>query len=216
MNARGVIANRPVGTLKDGDRVEVERRVSAGDMPRFIALAADVSDHGVDRTLASDPNFRAVLAQGGLALTLLLTLIATRLPGPGTGFIDMSLDFEDVLKEGDLADAEVTVASLDEVSCKAQLDCRCRHREGRVVLSGRIDVIVPTTAVSRPFGHPVALEPGQPPDRFEHIEDLARQSGPIRMAVVNPVDGPSNEGAISSARAGLAETARRRCRWTPR
>lgn len=203
MSTRGVIANRPIGTLKPGDRAAIERRVSASDMRGFVTFAADVSDHGVDRALASDPKFRMALAQGGLALTLLLTLIATRLPGPGTRVIALSVTFQDMLKEGALALAEVTVASVDEASCTVQLDCQCRHKDGGGILTGRIAVIAPKTPVSRPFGHPIALEPGQPPDRFEHIEDLALAAGPIRMAVVNPVDGPSIEGAISSAQAGL-------------
>jgi phosphotransacetylase len=202
---QSVIANRPAGTLKPGDRAGIERRVSAGDMRGFTIFAADISGHGVDRALASDPDFRAVLAQGGVAVTLLLTLIATRLPGPGTRVTNLSFDFPDVLKQGDLAVAEVTVASLDDTSRKVQLDCQCRREDGQVVLSGRVEVIAPATPVSRPFGRPVSLESGQPPDRFEHIEDLARDAGPIRMAVVNPVDASSIEGAILSAQAGLID-----------
>ncbi len=205
MSTDRVIANRPIGTLKPGNRADIERRVVAGDMRSFTTFAADVSGHGVDRALASDPGFRTALAQGGIAVTLLVTLIATRLPGPGTRFTTLSLEFLGVLKQGDLAVAEVTVASLDEASRKVQLDCRCRREDGQVIVSGRIEVIAPDTPVSRPFGRPVAMETGQPPDRFEHIEDLAREKGPIRMVVVNPVDVPSIEGAISSTRAGLID-----------
>lgn len=130
MSTRGIIANRPIGTLKPGDRAEVERRVSAGDMRGFTTFASDVSEHGVDRALASDPNFRAVLGQGGVAVTLLLTLIATRLPGPGTRFTNLSFNFMDVLKQGDLAVAEVTVASLDETSCKRNLTASAAAKAG--------------------------------------------------------------------------------------
>lgn len=205
MNIPDTITNRPFDTLKPGDRAEMERRISVGDMRGFVTHAADITDHGIDRALASDPDFRAALAQGGIAVTLLVTLIITRFPGPGTRLDTLSLDFPGVLKQGDLAVAEVTVASLDDASRKVQLDCRCCRDDGKVILSGRIGVIAPETKVSRPFGRPVALEPGHPPDRFEHIEDMAREQGPIRMAVVNPVDAPSIEGAINSARAGLIE-----------
>lgn len=205
MSTPDTITNRPFDTLKPGDGARIERRVSTGDIRGFITHAADITDHGIDRALASDPDFRAALAQGGIAVTLLVTLIITRLPGPGTRLDTLSLDFQGVLKQGDLAVAEVTVTSLDDASRKVQLDCRCRREDGTVILAGRIGVIAPETKVSRPFGRPVALEPGQPPDRFEHIEDLAREQGAIRTAVVNPVDAPSIEGAISSARAGLIE-----------
>ena len=205
MSMPDTITNRPFDSLKPGDGARIERRVSTGDMRGFITHAADITDHGIDRALASDPDFRAALAQGGIAVTLLVTLIVTRFPGPGTRLDTLSLDFPGVLKQGDLAVAEVAVASRDDASRKVQLDCRCRREDGAVILSGRIGVIAPETKLSRPFGRAVALEPGQPPDRFEHIEDLAREQGAIRMAVVNPVDAPSIEGAIGSARAGLIE-----------
>ena len=199
------ITNRSFGTLTPGDRAEIEHRVSVGDMRGFTTFAAEVTGNGVDRALGADPAFRAALAQGGFAVTLLVTLIITRFPGPGTRLETVTLDTSGVLKTGDLAVVEVTVVSMDEVTGSVQLDCRCRRDDGHVILSGRIGVVAPDTQVSRPFGRPVALESGHPPDRFEHLEDLARASGPVRMAVVNPVDAPSIEGAIGSARAGLID-----------
>ncbi len=205
MSPPDTIANRPFDSLKQGDGARIERRVSVGDMRGFTTYAAEMTGHGIDRALASDPDFRAALAQGGIAVTLLVTLIISRFPGPGTRLDTLSLDCPGVLKQGDMAVAEVTVASLDAASRKVQLDCQCRREDGTIILAGRIGVIAPDMEVSRPFGRPVALEPGHAPDRFEHIEDLARETGPVRMAVVNPVDAPSIEGAISSARASLIE-----------
>jgi len=205
MSPSDTIANRPFDSLKPGDGAKIERRISIGDMRGFTTHAADIAEHGIDRALASDPDFRAALAQGGVAVTLLVTLIIARFPGPGTRLDALSLDFPGVLKQGDLAVAEVTVASLDAASHKVQLDCHCHRDDGAVILKGRIGVIAPDKQVSRPFDRPVALEQGQPPDRFEHIEDMAREMGKIRMAVVNPVDQPSIEGAINSAHAGLIE-----------
>ncbi len=205
MSTQRIITNRTLAALKPGDSAKIEHRVSMGDMRGCTTFVADLSGQGVDRELASDPDFRAGLAQGGIAVTLLITLIATQLPGPGTRFKNLALDFLGVLKQGDLAVVEVTVASLDETSRKVQLDCRCRREDGQDIVVGQITVIAPESPVLRPFGRPVALESGQRPDRFEQLEELARDKGPIRMAVVNPVDAPSIEGAISSARAGLIE-----------
>ncbi|TVS00971.1 MAG: bifunctional enoyl-CoA hydratase/phosphate acetyltransferase [Rhodobacteraceae bacterium] len=205
MSTESMITNRTIGSLKPGDSAHIEHRVSVGDMRSVTAFASDASAQRVDRVLASDPDFRAALAQGGVAVTLLVSLIATRFPGPGTRLKTLALDFPGVLKQGDLAVAEVTVASMDEEAHEVQLDCRCRREDGQAIVSGRISVVAPDTPISRPFGRPVAMESGQPPDRFEQIEERAREKGPIRMAVVNPVDAPSIEGAISSARAGLID-----------
>ncbi len=203
MKSERVISNRTLGSLKPGESAHIEHRVSACDIRSVTAFASDAAAQAVDRTLAADPDFRAALAQGGVVVALLVSVIATRLPGPGTRLKALALDFPGVLKQGDLAVAEVTVASLDEASGAVQLDCRCRRNDGQDIVSGQITVVAPDTPVSRPFGRPVAMDSGQPPDRFEDIEELAREMGPIRMAVVNPVDAPSIEGAISSVRAGL-------------
>ncbi len=42
-------------------------------------------------------------------------------------------------------------------------------------------------------------------DRLERLELLAREAGPVRVAVVFPVDGPSIKGAIESQTRGLIE-----------
>lgn len=41
--------------------------------------------------------------------------------------------------------------------------------------------------------------------RLEHLEDLAREVGPVRVAVVFPTDAPSLNGALESQKRGLIE-----------
>ncbi|HEY9038163.1 MAG TPA: bifunctional enoyl-CoA hydratase/phosphate acetyltransferase [Roseovarius sp.] len=43
------------------------------------------------------------------------------------------------------------------------------------------------------------------PDRLDRLEQLARDAGAIRVAVVYPVDGPSLTGALESQKRGLIE-----------
>lgn len=200
------IRNRPFPDLRIGDRAELRREIAVGDLRPFVTFAADVTGHGVDRSLAADPAFRAAIAQGGVAVAMLMTLVVTRLPGPGSRLKALSLDFGDPLQESDVAVAEVTVTALDPASRGVTLDARCRRDGGGTVVSGRIEVVAPEDLVDRPFGRPVALDQsGEAPDRLEQIEELARALGPIRMAVVHPTDAPSLEGALDSAAAGLIE-----------
>ncbi|WP_324754224.1 bifunctional enoyl-CoA hydratase/phosphate acetyltransferase [Roseovarius sp. Pro17] len=46
---------------------------------------------------------------------------------------------------------------------------------------------------------------GWRPDRLDRLEQLARDAGAIRVAVIYPVDGPSLTGAIESQKRGLIE-----------
>jgi len=206
MSAAATIRNRPLAELRAGERAEIRREIAAGDLRPFVTVAADVTGHGVDRALAADPVFRAALAQGGFAVAMLTTLVTTRLPGPGTRLKGFSLTFGEAPAAGDVALAEVTVAGLDEATGVVSLDARCRIEGGGTVAAGRIEAIAPAERIERPFGRAVAMEHTAPaPDRLEHIEELARAKGPLRMAVVHPTDAPSLRGALDSAAAGLIE-----------
>jgi len=64
MSAPDTIPNRPGDTLTPGDKAGIEHRVSAGDMRGFTTIAADITGHGIDRALASDPDIRTAAAEG--------------------------------------------------------------------------------------------------------------------------------------------------------
>ncbi len=200
-----LVTNRTFDTLQTGDSERLRRDIARSDIRAFVTFAADVTGHAVDRELAADPRFRALLSAGGSGLGMLVSLIASRFPGPGTELRRLSLDFSGALREGDTAIAEVTVARRDDAARSVVLDCLCRTEAGETVVSGEIEVSPPAEPLSRSFGRPVALEPDAAPDRLDHIEDLGRQAGRVRMAVVNPTDGPSLAGALDSAGAGLIE-----------
>lgn len=198
-----LVTNRTFDTLRIGENERFRHKVSGSDIRTFISFAGNALDDAVDRELAADPDFRAALAAGGTAAGLLIGLVAARLPGPGTRLRSFSFDVESHLRQGDIAIAEARVANLDKGSRTVLLDVTCRRDDGTPVLAGRIEAVAPEQSVSRTFGRPVALEADTAPDRLDQIEDLGREAGPIRTAVVNPVDTPSLSGALDSAQAGL-------------
>jgi len=199
------VTNRTFDSLRTGDIEHLRRDITQSDIRSFVTFAADVTGHAVDRELAADPRFRAMLSAGGTGLGMLISLIASRFPGLGSELRSLSLDFSGALREGDTAIAEVRVAALDEAAGSVVLDCLCRTAGGDTIVSGKIEVTAPTVPLSRPFGRTVALEPDAAPDRLDHIEELGRHAGRVRTAVVNPTDGPSLAGALDSAEAGLIE-----------
>ncbi|SDC03153.1 bifunctional enoyl-CoA hydratase/phosphate acetyltransferase [Ruegeria marina] len=198
-----LVRNRPFPDLRVGDTESVRRLIAHTDIRSFVTFLGDVLEDSVDLELAADPGFRAVLSQGGMAVSLLVGLVATRLPGPGTRLRRLSVDIGNPLRKGDVAVAEATIAKLDADSRTATLDIRCSRADGTPILSGRIEAVAPDAPISRPFGRPVALETDTPPDRLEQIEELGRRAGPVRTAVVNPIDAPSLSGALDATEAGL-------------
>ncbi len=200
------IRNVPLDALEVGQSARLTREIRTADIRAAAALAGNFNPHHVDRDLAADPAFQALLGRTGLGVSLILTLVATELPGPGTVVRHLSLDCEAPIAPGDEITARVEVADIGADGA-ARLTARCTHADGTVAVSGHLDVTVPEARVDRPFGRPpdFHLAAGARADRFEQLERQARDAGPLRMAVVHPVDGPSLEGALESAGAGLIE-----------
>lgn len=200
-----LVQNTPFDRLQIGDADSIRRTISRADFQTFVTFAGNVTENGVDRELAADTDFRAALSAGGIASGLLIALVGARFPGPGTKLQNMSIETHAPLKQGDVAIAEVRVTYLDERTRTVTLGCACKLEDGTPVISGRIEAVAPDVAMSRPFGGPFTFGAEATPDMFERIEEMGRKAGPIRMAVVNPIDAPSLEGALDSARSGLIE-----------
>lgn len=197
------VENRAFADLQVGDTASVQRTIAGSDIRTFATFCGDVLDDAVDRALATDPAFRAALSQGGTALGLLVGLVATRLPGPGTRLRRVCVDFDQPLRVGDVVTAELRVTKMHAASQTVTLEARCFCDDGTPILSGRIETVAPQAPLSRPFGRPVALTADTPSDRLDQIEDQGRAAGPVRTAIVHPVDAPSLIGALDAAQAGL-------------
>lgn len=196
------IENRTMDRLRIGDEAGLWRRIARADIGRVVSFAGDALEDAVDRELAATPAFRGLLSAGGTALTLILALIAARLPGPGSRITRLKLDIEDALRANDMARAHAQVMAL-EPDGRVTLGVHVAREDGVTVLSGEVEALAPESPVSRPFGRAVALDPEAAPDRLEALEARARDLPKVRMAVVNPVDEASLSGALESAEAGL-------------
>jgi phosphate acetyltransferase len=137
------------------------------------------------------------------AAALISTLLATRLPGPGSICVSQSLHFHRAVALGDPLTVSVAVTAKDPATRGISLDCRCVNQAGEVVIDGRAEMIASSSKVGRPLGGPASDRLGDPQIGPRHVIALTRGLEPLRTAVVHPVDRNSLLGAIDAARAGL-------------
>ena len=78
------------------------------------------------------------------------TLLGTRLPGPGTIYLEQTLRFRHPIAIGDTISVSVAVASKDQMRHRVVLDCRCVNQRGEIVIDGTAKVLAPTEKVRRP------------------------------------------------------------------
>ena len=145
-----LIENRTFDEIEVGESATLERRLSWRDIELFAVVSGDVNPAHVDKDYARGDRFHEIIAHGMWGASLISTLLGTKLPGPGTIYVEQTLRFRRPVTIGELISVSVTVVSKDPVRHRVVLDCRCVNQQGETVIDGTADVIAPTETVRRP------------------------------------------------------------------
>ena len=134
---------------------------------------------------------------------LISTLLGTKLPGPGTIYVEQTLRFRRPVSVGEAITASVTATFKDPATHRVILECRCVNQSGEVVIDGTAEVIAPSEKVKRLRAILPTVHPHDRGRRHRQLIASTRGLEPLKTAVVHPVDRNSLLGAIDAARAGL-------------
>lgn len=197
------IENRTYAELSIGDSASLARTLSHRDIELFSVMAGDAAPMNLDEGVTHSEQFQATVAHGMWAVALLSTVLGTRLPGPGTMFLDQALHFVKPIAVGDAITVSVRVTAKDDTTHRVTLDCRAVNQNGEDVITGVVQVAAPTEKVSRPRAVLPDVELVQRGRGYQRLIAMTRELPPLRTAVVHPVDTPSLVGAIEAARAQL-------------
>src|SRR5262249_41760042 len=135
----------------------------------------------------------------GCGGAMIAELLATRLPGPGTTYVEQTLRFRRPVTIGEAITATVTATAKNAATSRVTFECRRVNQAGAIVVDGNTEVVAPAQKMSR-------AEPArqhEPGARHRRLIEATRGLEPLKTAVVHPVDRNSLLGAIDAARAGL-------------
>ena len=198
-----MIENRTFDEIEPGESASLVRTLSREDIALFAIMSGDVNPAHVDEEYAKSDVFHKIIAHGMWGASLISTLLGTKLPGPGTIYLDQSLSFHHPVLVGDRITVTVTVANKETEGHQISFDCQCINQRGEVVISGSTRVIAPTTKVKRPRAILPEVHLHEHGVWYQHMLALTAELEPIRTAVVHPVDSNALLGAIEAARAHL-------------
>jgi len=145
-----LIENRTFEEIEIGETATLERTLSWRDIELFAVVSGDVNPAHVDEEYARSDLFHRIVGHGMWGASLISTLLGTRLPGPGTIYLEQTLVFRHPVSIGDTVAVSVVVASKDPERNRVVLDCRCVNQRGETVIDGTARVIAPTEKVRRP------------------------------------------------------------------
>jgi 3-hydroxybutyryl-CoA dehydratase len=128
--------------LSVGMSATYEHTVSEADVVKFADISGDHNPVHLDEDYARQSRFKGRIVHGMLSASFLSTVIASRLPGPGTIYLTQNLSFRAPVRIGDKVAAQVTVVDIIPDRARIVLKTVCRVGD-TVVIDGDALVMVP-------------------------------------------------------------------------
>lgn len=136
---------RPGFTLDDlavGMTATYQHTVTAADVQKFADISGDHNPVHLDEDFARKTRFNGRIVHGMLSASFISTVLASRLPGPGTIYLKQNLSFRAPVRIGDTVEAQVTVMDIIRDKGRILLKTVCRVGE-TVVIDGDALVALP-------------------------------------------------------------------------
>lgn len=205
MNGQNPILNNlPFEAIRIGQSASLTRTAGRDDIDLFAALSGDINPAHTDANFAAHDPFGHIIVHGMWTAALISAALGTRLPGPGTIYLDQDLQFRHPVAPGDTITATVTVKEKRQEKRIVLLDTRCLNQLGQTVLLGTATVIAPA--------EPMQWQPLPPPDisirRRDHYRRFiaqAKASRAPRTAVVYPCSAHAIGAAAQARDEGLLD-----------
>lgn len=134
---------KTIGEIQVGDAAEFDKTVSESDIYLFAGITGDFNPAHVNEEYAKNTFFKTRIAHGILVAGFISTVIATRLPGPGTIYLKQDLQFLAPVHMGDTITARVEVVAVEREKNRVRLKTTCANQTGKAVLSGEALVSPP-------------------------------------------------------------------------
>ena len=119
-----------------GATAEMTRTISEDDIALFSRISGDYNPLHYDERAAKASRFGEIVVQGGITSAILNAVVAEKLPGPGTVFLNVSWDFKAPARPGDVITGRVEVTAAREDKPITELRTTVTRGDGTLLLEG--------------------------------------------------------------------------------
>ena len=126
----------PNGAPHVGETASMSRTIEADDIIRFTDMSGDRNPLHYDAEAAGRTRLGEIVVQGGVTSAILNAVVAEKLPGPGTVFLETHWRFLAPTRPGDEITGEVEVTGVREDKPITNLDVRVVRGDGVVAIEG--------------------------------------------------------------------------------
>jgi phosphate acetyltransferase len=196
------LENKTYDEIALGDSAHIVRRLTQRDIELFAVVSGDTNPAYIDEIYAKDSRYHGLIAHGLLGGALISAVLGTKLPGPGTVYLEQELNFMLPVRPEDTIAVGVTAISKDDDQKIVVFDCVGINQDGKEVIKGTARVIAPTEKIRRAVIELPEVEVLHH-NRLRLLIEQAKSLPPLRTAVVHPCDDVSLIGAVNAADEGL-------------
>lgn len=126
----------PNGRPEIGSSAAITRTVDPGDIELFTKISGDHNPLHYDSAAAKSSRFGEIVVQGGVTSAILNAVVAEKLPGPGTVFLNVSWNFTAPVRPGDTITGRVRVDDARDDKPITKVTTTVTRGDGTVVLEG--------------------------------------------------------------------------------
>jgi 3-hydroxybutyryl-CoA dehydratase len=130
--------------LAIGMTVSIKHTVTEQDIQDFARVSGDYNPVHMDEDYAKTTMFGSRIAHGALTASYISAILGNDLPGPGSIFTDLSMQFKRPVRIGDTVTAIAEVVEMVERGNRVTLAVRCEV-DGKVVVKGEAKVVAPSS-----------------------------------------------------------------------
>ena len=122
--------------FKVGDFAEIRRTFTLGDVKDFCKLSGDFNPIHINEDFARDSVFQKPIVHGLLVSSLISSLIANDLPGPGSIYLSQTLQFKAPVYHDVEVIARVEIINIRSDKPIFELKTICLDNNNKVLIEG--------------------------------------------------------------------------------
>jgi len=138
------ISNVTFDEIAIGDTATYTRLITNQEVEAFAAISGDHNPLHLDPDYAATTPFGECIAHGMLTGALISAAIAMQLPGPGSVYLNQSLQFRAPVLLGDTLTVTLEVIEKHGKRPWVTLSCTVENQDGKAVAKGEAQVAAPT------------------------------------------------------------------------
>ena len=121
-----------------GDSASLTKTVTSRDIELFTEMTGDANPVHYDQELAERSRFGRIIVQGGVTTGMINAVVAEKLPGPGSVFINSNWNYRAPVGPGDVLTATVEIAEKRNDKPLYVLSCQITNQSDETVLDGSV------------------------------------------------------------------------------